>query len=403
MNYFVFKNGMGNSWSGLAEQHGHFYVGYDDEWQKSGSTVDLAPLPILNVKNDSLPDDLRNILLVSHPDNRERFTLLTFERETLSFWRVTDSVQRHEVGSPFWTTAKKLAEAKKATGSDQRMLTNYSYFRDDGCVLRTLPVDLIGKIRRNRLYTSIDSLSVYRYLNQGTCRPLWRIKGPSAAMLPSVITPTELSETHVEGSGRQETPFGAFARLYLNDVLNTLPGARATTYRGIKDLCGVDYGALVLATLNPILVETAALAFCQDLGLTPDIGVGKGIDVVDIRARAVRADGTFCERTASTALDRLRASKVVPSDALREALLTHGVLDIQCKAVDRVGGGNGVLYFGYRDVRQGTDELLVPQLREVVSTAESRPSESHLRRFLGMQGAILRGEWQTAFGASGQS
>jgi hypothetical protein len=84
MHYFVYKTGTGNSWSPLAE-HGHLYVGYDGDWRPDGAEMDLPPIPVVDKAAGSLRDDLGNILLVSHPANRNRFTLLTFEKSVVRF------------------------------------------------------------------------------------------------------------------------------------------------------------------------------------------------------------------------------------------------------------------------------------------------------------------------------
>ena len=200
----------------------------------------------------------------------------------------------------------------------------------------------------------------------------------------------------------KETPFGAFVRLYLNEVLHrrgALPpqaeGARLRVSVG-DDESRRRLGRarqVVMATLNPILVETAALAFVQDLGLTPDIGVGKGKDVIDVRGRAASTDGSFSLEAAERARDRLDqlAEHVEYSDALRLKLMHRGTLDIQCKAADRGKIPEGILYFGFKAKNTvGADLLLLNDIEALVEGGEW-PA---LKRFLVMQARILMGDWR---------
>jgi hypothetical protein len=411
MHYYVYKNGKGNCWADFSREHGHLYVGYDGTCDKLVAEAGFHPIPIVQQEDKHLADfqdDLLHIMVAAHVDNHARFLLLTFEEDVVCFWRARGEVQRHEHESDVWRTAKKYADQSSVMGG-------YAYFNETRAPLpwdqqrtfadlrlkerafRTLPVELVDQVERHRLYTSIDSLSVYQYLNRGTCRPFWRISGPTGANIPEEIQPSGPTATYLSGGLAAETRFAAFARLYLNEILvRRVPQKVPANLPHLGALRNLDYRALALATFNPILVETAALALVADLGLTPDIGVGKGMDVIDVRARAATPDGRLDPALAERALHRLRATGVNASPKLTGTLLDHGVLDIQCKAAHRDHVSEGILYFGFQredKCNRETDTLLVPALQAALDREPFADPGSALRRFVAMQAEVLRGAW----------
>ena len=383
LNYLVYKNGLGNFWSKLATEHSVLYVGFDGSFKQD-------PQPTLTDLGKA-HGDLSHILFVTHPDNHDRFLLLTFERTVLRVWRVT--------GATRVATLEELATA--ANVRPLRRPDGYKpYFvapagQDAPSPLRVLPVSLVAEVPRAEMYTSVDSLAVYQSLNRGTCRPLWRSTGPTGAKLPASIIAQPPIPGCARGNLGKETRFAAFARLYLHELLHRRGALTSGSARLGHHATTLDSArAIVMATLNPILVETAALAFVQDLGLTPDIGVGKGMDVVDVRARAADAVGAFdrpLARTICDRLDRLGLPELELSEGVRRKLLTTGTLDIQCKAAERGHAAAEVLYFGFKgEVRAHHDLLLLDHLDELLATG----AWPHLRRFIDMQARILLGEWK---------
>lgn len=389
LNYFVYKNGLGNFWSPLAQEAGVLYVGFDDRWRE-GSDGRIEPLPTED-NEGSNRGDLNHILFVSHPTNWPRFLLLTFERTVLRFWQVTGSVR-----------VASMDELAIAAGIDpRRRPADYQqYFATPAgkaapSPLRVLPVRRVAEVPRADLYTSVDSLAVYQSLNRGTCGPLWRSSGPTAARLPAGIAAQQAIAGCRRGKLGLETRFAAFVRLYLNELLSRHRPDLAAGAPRLGDHAADPASAsqIVIATLNPILVETAALAFAQDLGLTPDIGVGKGMDVVDVRARAASDDGALDLALAAQAcarLDALALPDLRLSPGLREKLLMSGTLDIQCKAAERGEAAIGVLYFGFKGSLRGGNDLLLLDYLDVLLAGGPWPN---LRRFLAMQARILIGDW----------
>jgi hypothetical protein len=183
----------------------------------------------------------------------------------------------------------------------------------------------------------------------------------------------------------QETPFACFVRLYLNEVLvkDCKPwlkrrlASEDTLSTRVPEAKQHD---VVAASMNPILVETAAYYFCLDLGLVdghtcllPDVGVGKGLDVIDVRAR-VRSATTQTKQEIVRRLSSVLHADV-DATALRatsSALLGPGVLELQCKAAKKgVEAGAGVVYFG----EGGDGKRPTVVVSKLVETAASNPAD----------------------------
>ena len=394
-HYFVYKNGLGNYFTpltcgtdGTIRKQPVLYVGFDEEWPaETGET-----LPATEENGGETPhpwklDDLNHIRFVSHKANQSQFLLLTFEKTVLRFWEVVKPVRV--------ATAAELQIAEQIGG---RRPKDYAPHFEDPATnpLRVLPVKLVAEVPRGSLYTSVDSLASYQYLIRGTCRPLWRASGPTAATPVEGIQ--EASKAPVPRCKRvgPEQPFAAFVRLYLNELLHRrgkLP-ASASGERLGKVVTDHEIALrVVLSTLNPILVETAALTFVQDLGLTPDIGVGKAKDVVDVRARAAAPDGSFSKEIAQAALDKLDGISVTDpgrNDAVRKNLAA-GTLDIQCKAADGGEIPEGILYFG--SASAGRQDRVNSLLLDRLEGLPANGGWPHLHRFLSMQARLLLAEW----------
>jgi hypothetical protein len=334
------------------------------------------------------------------------------------------------LGAPDSTSLK--SKAKRRYGDDAYWKRVKTHKSATGFPVRFLPVEMVARIPRQELFTSVDSISVYRNLNSNTCTSLRTVTGTDPRVevrtapeefgtldwpLPdSAGSPSHLRRLEARTNGLSlpdEKPFGQFLRLYLNSMVvrrwtNAQPPVLARLDARMSD-------ALLPAVLNPILVETAALALVRDVGLTPDIGVGKGMDVVDVRARAVGRNGTVDPQVAAFAADTLseiltQCGESLPAhQAWLAHLRAHGVLDIQCKAAgDKiVASREGVLFVGYppaeKSVRMRSGERSPPAL-SVTALARwaQRPEqqERELSRFFAMQAAVLRGDWHVGASAS---
>lgn len=389
VNYFFYKCGKANCWLPLANEGHGLYVGFSDKDAPTKSD----PHPILSRKPSAQFEKLTGydddeLVWLCHEENREWFVLVTFDKQEVVFWEVTGRVKAHGRGTPVFKRALELRE--QATGGPRK---EYSF--DDDDVFKTLPARKVARIGRSALYTSIDSLAVYQYFNRGTCRRMWRAGGPTGAAMSDAIKDHRQGEIRGAGGGERasETSFGAFTRLYLNGVLKAANQAgRGRLSRrhlsqpeladSVMGLKASDKQAIVLSTLNPILVETAAMYLCLDLGLVADIGIGKGIDVVDIRARAESS------RIAEHAAAKLR--NVLDCDAICDRLIEENVLELQCKASDQRSDYEHIVYFGYRamqDRRAEESTIRVPDLGELIRSDEMK--SGFLSRFIAMQVKVL--------------
>jgi hypothetical protein len=395
INYFVYKVGTGNCWLPLADDHG-LYVGFSDSEEPN------ATLPPIGVRATDptfqglTGKDDDNIAWLTDPANQSKALILVFDDVDLLVFRPAGRVEIHRNESPAHDAARAHHTKKPLRFSDYSELFQGG---DRPTIFKTLPVRKIATIPRSSLYTSVDSLSVYQALNRGTCRRLWRTKGPTDGVLPDAVVSraqggaqggiTSWGGSHLG----VEEPFAAFVRLYLNEVI-----ARATTEPVYaermarepkladvaQELGERGFRLLALATMNPILVETAAFYLCLDLGLLPDVGVGKGFEGVDIRARFEPGRAWHAERLAS-----LRSTPGVRvTDACVEAARAAGCLQVQCKASEKKGVGSTLLYFGYgsRGERH-PNTVFLPDLDRLLDGPEWR--DGLLARFVNMQAAIL--------------
>jgi uncharacterized protein YoaH (UPF0181 family) len=392
LNYMLYKCGEGNYWLPLAEQHG-FYVGFSDLLQPIEAAEyrpDRHPIgtriPEENFCRRTGQDD-DCIAWLTHENNRGRLLLITFDQRNLTFWQATAQVGINYPEQPAFEAARAywLADPRD---------TYAGTFRNGAAnpIFKTLPVERLGSMPRSELYTSIDSLSVYQFLNRGTCRPLWPISGTGPRHVGMVDTITNQRQESVRWTGDDETWFGVFLRLYLNSILHRVLGDRwPDGWANEAQLGNMPEGErlqLTIHTFNPILVETAALYFCLDLGLIADIGTGKGIDVIDIRARA---ESEGAAQAAADSLGRLEHEGVATGEAVGnviQRLRERRVLEFQCKAADRVFDRNDILYFGYGGGRARA-AVSVSRLRDVISVAPWQ--DGLLGRFVNMQNAILFG------------
>ena len=376
LNYFVFKVGRGNMWLQHWRKLGGLYVGFDDidsdKWsiRVRGPDSEFTVAPGRGSRGDD------NIAWLAHAENAKNALILVFGTEMLHVFRVRHDlggrqdrcVVVHTAGSAEFETARSLyARHRKTAG--KRHVDYDGIFGPDAKepVFKVLPVEDVACVRRSSLYTSVDSLSVYQGLNRGTCQRLWRANGPLSGSFPAEVSkplPNGALQERVVGFGTtnyaQETPFASFVRLYLNEVLgkDCQPwlkrrlASEDTLNARIPEAKRLD---VVAASMNPSLVETAAYYFCLDLGLIdgqthllPDVGVGKGLDVIDVRARVRNATTEAKQEIVRRLCSVLHAdvnAKALQATSL--ALLGPGVLELQCKAAKKgFEAGEGVVYFG---------------------------------------------------------
>jgi hypothetical protein len=404
LNYFFYKCGTSNCWLPLAlEGHG-LYVGFSDSLcpaEHASKKEDRHRIAVREPEQQyqkltGLDDD--HIAWLSHQANRQRFLLITFSQSDLIFWEVVGTVEVHQPGTRVFERAREIWEGFPPDIKKHEHYKQIFENRLVNPVFKTLPSRKLVAVPRRELYSSIDSLAVYQSLNRGTCRAIWRIKGPTEAAMPEKIA-AQRQQMILGKSDSEETNFAAFVRLYLNSILQhklaqqrmQIPGnvnGQLSLASLLRHLSPKDRRVLVLSTLNPILVETAALYFCLDLGLVADIGTGKGIDVIDIRARA---ESKGAANQAVEWLTELASEEIQVNDAVRETLRKDQVLELQCKAAhDDLVARDNLLYFGYRRKQNRNLQVNTISLPELLSAFGRKPWRGGLlQRFVKLQGKVL--------------
>jgi len=360
-----------------------------------------------NVKNPKAVRDDDFIAWLAHKDNREQVRLITFSAGHLYFWEVA--------GEPLKIIRKDEAhyETIKAMDKTKRSSPLEMY--------KFLSVIARGKVRRQDLYTSVDSLAVLQYLTRGTCRPLWKVKGsipwiedseerikkfpdlePERKILVAGSEdPARVPAPTKEGK-EEEQLFGTFIRKYLDAVL--------TGDEFFKNMTPEQRRRLVIHTMNPILVETCAYYFCLDLGrnvneknpkqdvfdLLPDVGKGKGLDVIDVRARlhpSARNEDSCAQKIANK-LEKIAEKLERPKlKKAAEHFRKKKVLELQCKArgTKEIPGLDHVVLFVNGDLksRKSSGRPTIDLQKFLITVAPDDDDWRLVNRFLDMQVDML--------------
>jgi hypothetical protein len=333
-SYFFMKVGYSNSLLGHALEEGlagrdtALWVGYQDN-----SVQGL--LDAMRGDREAwskIPSDLRYLAVASQQSlTASSVRVLTFSGDSLLVWRIcgplrsagpreVDALLGRYQTDPNFLACFKI-DPKTATDSDIRGHLSS----------KALPVRLEARIKRALLPACIDSLSVYRSLNSGTFRYLCPTKGASAEELLGRIFPPRNAAVLQPGEREwTETPFARFVADYLDWLLDASLTEDFATARGLTP---EEVFTLTTAVMSPSQLETGAAMTAMSIGLTLDSGVGKGLDVVDVRAsvRHRRSSAGFSKFLADTkaGLADLMGGKVAPE--VLEALDITGSLELQCK------------------------------------------------------------------------
>lgn len=153
-------------------------------------------------------------------------------------------------------------------------------------------------LKGNEAYTQLDWLSEVPYL------PQLRIGS---------------EEFLVEGE------FGKLVRIYLDSRTS-----ESKTHLG--RLSEEDLTKTVFAMLNPAQVETIALHICNDLRFTADVGMGKGLDVADVKGTVRHLTTSDRETRIKDAITKLELIGVNFSEKLRTSIEATSTIRFQCKA-----------------------------------------------------------------------
>jgi len=363
--YFLMKVGNSNCFLSKAESLGGFWVGF--------SNYDIPKF-----KNDTdCPIDLRYpdlhfLSLFSSKKWRKNVRILTFSANKLIIWKIEDALTY-------------LSEIKLTKSEILAILSNEENFKsvspktkdillrdlndlDKYSRLKILPVSKEFETHRGNLFAPIDSLSVYQYLNQGTFRPIFRcgedMKFPNffeteMEYLPP-ITIMKKIKNRTESHKLTETDFGKFIRIYLNDLIDLHNGNINSHDSYFKKLSKDKIYSIIASVLNPAQVETLAYHLSLDLGLIPDVGLGKGLDVADVKASCRHFPKEKSNKIISSAINKLESLEVAFSTDLKSIISNTKTIRIQCKACKSSTKNEGTLYLTkkFNDVESSEKDTL---------------------------------------------
>lgn len=214
-----------------------------------------------------------------------------------------------------------------------------------------VPATLIRRISRSELFAPIDSLSVYRYLNSGTFRPIHRIGAGSDSARPNLARLRRTKEGPLFKGFKAETGFGAYVREYLNCLIDGDKRAHGAISKLLKDVEGV-YSEVI----NPAQMETIAALWGIDLGILPDVMSGKGLDVVDIRFSWVNRFDR--KATSNKVINSLESAGVNLSTELEDGIRNKHVLAVQAKADANLRGCPGILTLRPGQQPEGVQDII---------------------------------------------
>lgn len=391
MNYYFYKSGSGNCFLPYLSGYEYgkipvpyqgkslpgLYVGFDDiesPWalkrKPIHSRIDAGgDEKFLQLDSKVRDDDY--IAHIFHQSNRTNIRLIAFDKRNLVIMKIPDESRSLVI----W----KRDDPEYKTFEFIFSSLPHIKARDEGYVkggiakaVKFLEVSIEHVFPRDSLYLSVDSLSVFQYLNRGTCRPIDRIGTTDKEGyedLKALLGP-------IINAG--ETPYGAFMRLYLD----RLRGDEDARFESILASCQSS-AELVLATLNPILFETLAFYLCLDLGLVPEAANGKGLDVIDVRARSKP------NRSMQTAVARLKTLGVELHTDLAKTMEENHSLSIKCKAYsgENAGGNDFLMFRRGKSKSRKTNELFSCDLINILGS-ESR--FQNINQFIASQSQTMR-------------
>lgn len=325
--YFFMKVGNANCFLKYSQQLGGLWVGYD-----------LDPIPNINssglvVAADEEPD-LRYMTYVSQEHIRKNVRVVSYGKDNLHIYEITGPLQYlKRTDAVDWSDPDTYATFPRAWWESVKEKLDgigSPKFLDamfGECGWKLLPAKLIASIPRSSLIAPIDSLSVWQSFNRRTFQPMFTLKGSSAyselGWLEKVpkLEPLNIAQDEVLEEGQ----FGRIIRLYLDSK-------QKDAGNPFGDLPSQDITKTIFAMLNPAQVETIALHLCTDLKFTVDVGLGKGLDVADVKGTVRHLSSQERATRIRSAISTLEIAGVRFSEKLRTSIEATSSIRFQCKA-----------------------------------------------------------------------
>jgi len=293
--------------------------------------------------------DLRHLKLMSMLRYREQVRVLCFGKDSLHIFKITGDlcpIPKNQKAID-WTKPETYGQfpspwvkgIRKSYGKYSSQ--EYLDYIHGPMGFKFLPATPERTILRGEVYAAVDSLSVWQAFSRRTFQPIFEMYtgSPLSGLewlkgIPD-LAPMKLSSA--PGDELLETPHGKFVRLYLNQLTGR---ASENIFSNLSD---ADMISTLVGSLNPAQVETAAMLMCLDLGLTIDVGVGKGLDVADSRATVRHLDKAKGDLILTAAIQRLQDRGVRFSTVLLEQISMSRTLRIQCTASANTKKGLGTV------------------------------------------------------------
>lgn len=325
--YFFMKVGNANCFLPYSKQLGGLWVGYDGD-----------RIPTINknglVDRDKEQADLRYMTLASQEHLRKRVRVVSFGKDSLQIYEITGPLQylgRNDSldwsNPELYKTFPKIwreSVTKKLDGIGSKKFTEQMFGKTGW---KLLPAKLVTSLPRSSLIAPIDSLSVWQSFNRRTFQPMFALNGNTSysqlAWLNAIpsLDPLKISTNET----LQEGLFGKIVRIYLDSKQSN-----SNTYLG--NLSSDELTKTVFAMLNPAQVETIALHLCNDIRFTADVGMGKGLDVADVKGTVRHLAKTEKEVRIRSAIEKLESAGVRFSEKLRTSIEATSTIRFQCKA-----------------------------------------------------------------------
>lgn len=324
--YFFMKVGNSNCFLPFAQQLGGLWVGYDG-----------LPLPQIEkniIVKGKEQADLRYLQLVSQSHLRHQIRVVSYGKDSLQIFRITDSLRllgpnkNLDWSNPhlyitFPTAWKESVKQRFGQVGSKEFMTHMQ----GPTGWKLLPARLEANLSRSSLIAPIDSLSVWQSFNRRTFQPMFSLEGTKSytrlewLKAQTKLPPLQVSQNEILNEGR----FGQVIRYYLD--------AKSQNQNSVfQNLSEKELTQTLFCMLNPAQVETIASHLCLDLGLTADVGVGKGLDVADVKGTVRHLEPAIRLQRIKTALQKLEGLDVQLTERLRNCIEATSTLRFQCKA-----------------------------------------------------------------------
>ena len=286
------------------------------------------------------PADLLALAAMSHHKNRDTIRIITFSQEHLEVWKIEDDLKimndevADQITDYFQEKQDTLMQTMGLFGIPSKNNKKQNLTKEERMALfkkecfsinsKYIQLSRVFVCSRIELPPTINSLSVYQGFSRGTFRAIASANADKEEMLKNVFK-NDAELAHIKtstGDTYQERRFGFFIRKYLSFLMN--PNAK--DFFSELGISKTDSMKLLLYTLNPGQMESAAMLLVTDLGFVPEIGIAHALDSIDIRGRIPEAF------SAKDILNRIKKLGLKLNKPIEDKILTDRVLEIQCKA-----------------------------------------------------------------------